>query len=394
MEVYKGKVRDICNVNDHIIIRATDRVSSFDRHIGMMPGKGEVLNKISEFWFNNTRHIIDNHMFATDGATMIAKRCDVIPIEFVVRAYITGNTRTSMWTRYKNSPRRNGTVTISGYNITMVDGIVKNQKLERPIVTPTTKGTVDEPISMEEIAKRGILSYSKCKALYETSLELFACAQKIADDAGYILVDTKFEYGIHNGKIYQIDESLTPDSSRYWKKSTYDELFSQGKEPEKLDKDNFRDWIRENMKDPYDLSEDIPIVPDEVIQKAISSYIEFYDKIRTAHNDEKDVKRVMIMAENTSEEEDVNDIGAQLSKLPVRMYAHYGKNTYEVLRLIERFKGMNLVWIVARSIILGDIIATNSDQVVICNQYIKSDAPVLYCNRDKITSVVKRIFRL
>ena len=174
--------------DDHLMMVATDKVSSFDRPIGVIPGKGELLNKMSDFWFNNTRHIINNHLLSTDKNKAFVKRCKPIMIEMVVRGYITGNTNTSLWTHYNKGER-------VYCGITFPDGLKKNQKFDSPVVTPTTKGVVDKPITPEEIVAENYMTENEYNFVKEKALALFEFGQKVADAAGFILVDTKYEFG-------------------------------------------------------------------------------------------------------------------------------------------------------------------------------------------------------
>ena len=269
--IYRGKVRDIYDIDeDFLLMRATNRVSSFNKHLGIVPGKGIMLNNMSKFWFEKTSHIINNHYVSSKGSNMIVKKCTPIKIEFVVRGYIAGNTSTSLWTHYSNGERLY-------CGIEFPDGLVKNQKLTTPVITPTTKSDNDEPISKKDIIEQNILTSDECDFIYTKALQLFKYGQEIADKAGFILVDTKYEFGkTIDGEIILIDEIHTCDSSRYWLKDTYKERFTEKKEPDKLDKDCIRDWVRSKC-DPY--TETIPIIPEEIIQKAYNNYKFFYEQL-------------------------------------------------------------------------------------------------------------------
>ena len=273
--IYEGKVRNIYQMGEkYLLMKASDRVSSFDRNIGTIPGKGELLNKMSEFWFNNTTHIIGNHLITTQNDIALVYNCIPFKIEVVVRGYITGNTETSLWTHYHNGER-------TYCDIKLPDGLLKNQKLEMPIITPTTKGIVDKPISKKEIVQEGYMTEKECEYIYEKALALFRFGQELADKAGFILVDTKYEFGKSlDGEILLIDELHTCDSSRYWLKQSYEERFKQKQEPEKLDKDCVRDWVKSKC-DPY--QDSIPPLPENIINKAHDSYQYFYDTISKAN---------------------------------------------------------------------------------------------------------------
>ena len=293
--IYNGKVRDIFRMgNDYLLMEATDRVSSFDRHIGIIPGKGELLNKMSEFWFNQTRSIIDNHLLATEGPFALVKKCIPYKIEVVIRGYITGNTSTSLWVHYNNGER-----TYCG--ISFPDGLKKNQKLPHSVITPTTKGKVDKPISKKEIVSEGYMTARECEFIFRKASELFEFGQVMADKAGFILVDTKYEFGkTLDNQIVLIDEVHTCDSSRYWLKNTYEQRMKEGKEPDKLDKDCVRDWIK-SVCDPY--NDPIPEIPKEIISKAFRNYKYFYDTISSVNLDEKERRYAVIILSGSEKDE-------------------------------------------------------------------------------------------
>ncbi len=270
--IYKGKVRDIYNLgDDYLLLKASDRISSFDQHVGTIPGKGKLLNQMSKFWFEKTRHIIDNHLISTQDDVALVHKCKPFKIEVIVRGYITGNTRTSLWMHYNEGKR------IYCGKI-LPDGLKKNQKLETPIVTPTTKGEIDKPISIDDIVNEGYMKPEECNYIVKKALELFKFGQELASKKGLILVDTKYEFGKNkDGNIILIDELHTCDSSRYWLKETYESRFIADLEPQKLDKDIVRDWLK-NQNDPY--IEGLPIqIPKDIIDKAYYGYKLFYETI-------------------------------------------------------------------------------------------------------------------
>ena len=226
-----GKVRDIYTQADKLILIATDRHSSFDRIIAHIPFKGEVLTQVSNFWFEKTKDIIPNHILAKpDPQVVVVKRCNIIPIEVVVRGYITGSTNTSLWSHYQEGKRDFG-------NFTLPDGMKKNQKLEKPVFTPSTKSDEhDVPMSPDELIQEGIVDKDLLKKIEETGMKLFERGQEIASKQGFILVDTKYELGLdENGQLTLVDEIHTPDSSRYWQADSYQERLDQGLEPEYFD---------------------------------------------------------------------------------------------------------------------------------------------------------------
>ena len=271
--LYTGKVRNIYAHKDlnKLFIETSDRLSSFDKHICNLKNKGIILTLICALMFKKTKHIISNHYISHNNNILIVKKCIPFKIEFVVRAYITGNTVTSLWTHYNNGKR-------NYCGIDFPDNLKKNQKLERPVITPTTKDIEDIPISKEDIINKKYMTKDECNFIFEKALELFEYGQDLADKAGFILVDTKYEFGKdEDNNIILIDELHTCDSSRYWIKETYKNRFENSMEPEKLDKDCIRDWVKEKCN-PY--NDKIPEIPEDLKNKTINSYRYFYDKIK------------------------------------------------------------------------------------------------------------------
>ena len=270
---YRGKVRDVYDIGDQLILITTDRQSAFDRILAAIPFKGQVLNLTSAWWFEQTSHIVKNHVVALpDSNVIVAEKCEVFPIEFVVRGYITGSTSTSLWTVYKNGSR-------NYCGINLPEGLVKNQRLTAAMLTPTTKEKEhDRPISPEEIISEGWMSKNDWKAASEIALKLFAFGQKKALENGLILVDTKYELGRDsNGNIVLVDEIHTPDSSRYWIADTYKNRFKSGKEPQNIDKEFLRLWFIDNC-DPYN-DKILPPAPEELIIELSQRYIFLYETI-------------------------------------------------------------------------------------------------------------------
>jgi phosphoribosylaminoimidazole-succinocarboxamide synthase len=269
----QGKVRDTYDLGNTLILVTTDRQSAFDRVLASIPFKGAVLNQVSGFWFEQTRHIVKNHVISIpDPNVTIAEKCEVFPIEFVVRGFLTGSTDTSAWTQYSKGLR-----TICG-NV-LPDGMKKNEKFGRPLLTPTTKAeTHDEPISAEQIVARGIIDETTWKKLESIVFSLFEFGARTAALHGLILVDTKYELGTDGkGDIVLIDEVHTPDSSRYWLKESYEERMSQGQEPENIDKEFLRLWFRQHC-DPYK-DKVLPKAPDDLIIELSSRYIRLFEMI-------------------------------------------------------------------------------------------------------------------
>ena len=268
-----GKVRDQYDLGDKVALITTDRQSAFDRILASVPFKGQVLNLTSAWWFDQTKDIIPNQVIdIPDPNVTLAKKCDVFPIEFVVRGYITGSTSTSLWTVYNNGNR-----TYCGNDLP--EGLVKNQKLDDNMLTPTTKEEHhDRPIAPDEIVNEGWMTQEDWDYCSKKALELFAFGQKKAAENEMILVDTKYEMGRDaEGTIRLIDEIHTPDSSRFWIAKTYDERMAVGQEPQNIDKEFLRLWFVDNC-DPYN-DETLPEAPEELVAELSSRYIYLYETI-------------------------------------------------------------------------------------------------------------------
>eukprot|EP00536_Pseudo-nitzschia_multiseries_P011614 jgi/Psemu1/320105/estExt_fgenesh1_pm.C_4050010 len=275
LEAKRGKVRDRIEVDDKTIaLVTTDRQSGFDRQLALVPFKGAVLNLTSAFWFAQTMDIIKNHIVNVPHPYVtIAKKCQPFPIEFVVRSYMTGSTDTSIWKNYCNGVRN-----YCGHELP--EGMVKNQKLEKNLLTPTTKEEEhDRPISAEEIIAEKWMTQEDWDVCAEAALKVFARGQQIANERGLILVDTKYEFGrdLETGEILLIDEVHTPDSSRYWLASSYEERIANGLEPDNIDKEFLRLWFRERC-DPYK-DEVLPEPPRELVLELSRRYITLFEMI-------------------------------------------------------------------------------------------------------------------
>ncbi len=278
----RGKVRDSYDLPDgRRVMIATDRQSAFDIVLAAVPFKGQVLNETALFWFEETRDICPNHVIDyPDPNVAVAKRLEMLPVEMVVRDYLTGSTETSIWPMYERGKRLM-------YGHEFPDGLVKNQKLSDTILTPTTKadmGGHDAPITMAEIIEQNLLSKNVWEELAEKSLALFARGREIAASNGLILVDTKYEFGVDvNGQITIADEIHTPDSSRYWMADSYVAKMEAGENPENLDKEFLRLWISERC-DPY--KDDIPEIPEETLMAFSGKYVKLFEQV-TGRNFEK-----------------------------------------------------------------------------------------------------------
>jgi len=260
-----GKVRDIYPMGDKRILITTDRVSAFDQILGLIPYKGQVLNQLSAWWFEQTKDIVANHMDSVpDPNVTVGKEAKALPVEVVVRGYITGVTGTSLWTLYANGERK-------PYGIELPDGLNKNDALPEPIITPTTKAEHghDERITSEEIVSSGLIDEAIWNDIQAKAIAVFKRGQKLAQKAGLILVDTKYEFGLIDGEVTLIDEIHTPDSSRYWTKSSYD-----AGEPENFSKEFLREWFKAQG---YTGDGDAPTMPDDFVAQVAARYIETYE---------------------------------------------------------------------------------------------------------------------
>jgi phosphoribosylaminoimidazole-succinocarboxamide synthase len=258
---------------ERLILVSTDRHSSFDRIIAHIPNKGAVLNLSSAFWFRQTADIVPNHVLdVPDPNVTVARHLKTLPVEAVVRGYLTGTTSTSIWTRYRAGERNFG-------GLTLPDGLKKNTKLPHPIFDPTTKeDTHDRTLSLKELVDEGFIEEELLRALRNTALALFARGQEVAAKHGLLLVDTKYEFGVdEKGTLTLIDEIHTPDSSRFWKLDSYAARVAKGEEPEYFDKEFLRIWFREHC-DPYNDAV-LPDAPADMVAELLRRYIEIYEQL-------------------------------------------------------------------------------------------------------------------
>lgn len=270
-ELERGKVRDSYKQGDRRILVVSDRISAFDCVLGTIPFKGQVLNQLAAFWFERTRDIVPNHVIDTpDPNVMVVRECEQLPIEFVVRGYITGVTKTSAWYNYQQGVRN-----MCG-NV-LPEGLQKDQKLDKPIITPTTKlEKHDRNISREEAIAEGLIDGETFDEAAEICLKLYEYGVSHAASRGLIFVDTKYEIGRLDGKLVISDEINTPDSSRYWYADTYQELFDAGEEQRKLDKEYVRTWL---AGEGFLGDGEPPTIPDDIRVEAAKRYIRAYELI-------------------------------------------------------------------------------------------------------------------
>jgi phosphoribosylaminoimidazole-succinocarboxamide synthase len=290
--LYRGKVRDVFNIDDnYLLMVVTDRISAFDVVLPKgIPYKGQVLNQIAAQFLDATSDIVPNWKIATpDPNVTFGHRCQPYPVEMIVRAFLTG----SSWRTYKSGKRE-----ICGVKIP--DGMREHQRFPEPIITPTTKaeqGLHDEDISAEQIISRGLVSESEYRMLEKYTMEVFIRGSEIAAKQGLILVDTKYEFGKKDGKIYLIDEINTPDSSRYFYADGYQERFDKGEPQKQLSKEFVREWLMENgfqgQKD-----QKVPHMTDEFVQQVSERYIELYETISGKKFVKADITDVSSRIEN------------------------------------------------------------------------------------------------
>lgn len=283
--VYKGKVRDVYNIDDkYLVMIASDRISAFDVVLPRgIPYKGQVLNQIASKFLDSTKDICPNWKLATpDPMVTVGHYCDPFPVEMIIRGYLTG----SSWRTYKKGARA-----ICG--VPIPDGMQEHQAFPEPIVTPTTKAHEghDEDISKEEILKQGLVSAEDYAILEKYTKALFKRGSEIAAEKGLILVDTKYEFGKVGDTIYLIDEIHTPDSSRYFYKEGYQERFDKGEQQKQLSKEFVREWLMANGFQGQP-GQQVPEMTDEYVNSVSERYIELYESItgeKFIRSDAKDV---------------------------------------------------------------------------------------------------------
>jgi len=272
---YEGKVRDNYTTKDgRRFIVVTDRISAFDRVLGTLPLKGQILNRLAAWWFAKTASVAKNHVLAVPDPNVIeAVECTPLEVEMVVRAYVTGVTSTSIWTHYAAGKRD-----FCGNRLP--DGLKKNQKLDKPILTPSTKaekGDHDVSVSRDEILAMRRVSADEFDRAADAAMRLFDFGARLCQERGLILVDTKYEFGkTPSGEIVVIDEVHTPDSSRFWFSQSYRERFDRGEDPESFDKEYVRRYL---AKLGFKGDGPIPPIPDDVRVEATRRYIEAYETI-------------------------------------------------------------------------------------------------------------------
>ena len=288
---YRGKVRDVYTINnDLLVVVACDRISAFDHVLPRsIPFKGQVLNAVASLFLDQTQNIMPNWKISTpDEQVTIGKRCDAIPIEFVVRNYLTGHA----WRVYKNGGRL-----LCG-NV-LPDGLKENDKLPQPIITPATKATSghDEDISYNEILDNKLLSKDRLDELCDKALSLFQLGTEYAHSKNLILVDTKYEFGIYNNEATLIDEIHTPDSSRFFYSETYNQLQSEGKQQRQLSKEFVREWLMENNFQGLE-GQIVPDMPDSFVDSISNRYQELYQAMTGNELNRRNYDNILDTIEN------------------------------------------------------------------------------------------------
>lgn len=267
---YQGKARDCYDLGDTLLLISTDRISAFDRNLGLIPHKGQILNQLSAWWFEKTQHITPNHFIElTTSNAMRVRKCRSLPIEVIVRAYLTGSTQTSIWTQYQQGERR-------FFDTVLPNGLAKNTRLAKPILTPTTKALDhDKPLTPGELIQFSGLTSNEWKMIGEKALQLFQLASEYLLTRGLILVDSKYEFGYtETGELILIDELHTPDSSRYWLASEHEKNPAQ---VQNFDKEVLRQWYKKHCNPYHD--ETLPAIPKELSQTISERYQYLYETI-------------------------------------------------------------------------------------------------------------------
>ena len=363
-DIFNGKVRDKYNTENKVLAFVhSDRLSAFDKYICDILGKGVLLNYTAAWWFNKTKHIINNHYISHHGRTMITKKCTPIKIEVIVRGYITGSSETSLWTLYKKGKH-------DVYGIDLPEGLKKDQQLDEVVVTPTTKDEHDEPLSGEDIIRRGLLERHQWEFVKEKALELYNYGAKVSREKGLILVDTKYEFGLdENENIILIDEVHTCDSSRYWVLDEYRQRFNQGKTQKNLDKDHVRRYLVENHGDFIrgEVEVETHNIPTEIKDRVLDAYLELYNRLCIGKENIINNKQtlyelssidyctiidnyfnyihpvVVILAGSVTDSDFITKFEKKLWARGIHFHKHFysaHRNTLEVMKILEHYNNM------------------------------------------------------
>lgn len=411
---YKGKVKNVYDVGDNYLIYHSDRLSAFNNYVCEVENKGYYLSKIAEWWFNKTESIVPNHIISSYDRCLLVEKCEVIPLEFIVRGYICG----SLWKNYSGGLREY-------CGVKFEDGLVKNQKLPEFILTPTTKDDVDEPISYDEILSRNILSKEELDRIYEICFKLYITGAYESEKNNLILVDTKYEFGYNSkGELRLVDEVHTVESSRFWYKDTYEDSFKSGVEPPKIDKDIIRKYVKNGEE-----------IPEEVANQYKQIYVDFYNLFSGSSLTIEDAKSSLSLPEvfaklgglqerssiviiSGSEKDSAHVSKIQKSLLKYDLKSDYyacsaHKNTKKLLELLEdNLKTVKIyITVAGMSNALSGVVACNSsvptiacppfkdktDQMVNINSSLQcpSKCPVMtILSPDNVAEVCNRMLNL
>lgn len=268
-----GKVRDMVRVGDRRVLVTTDRVSAFDRVVGTIPYKGQVLTQLSAWWFEQVEDLVGHHLIdVPDPNVMVTREATPLPVEVIVRGHITGSTSTSLWTLYSQG-------VVRPYGLDLPPGLQQHAALAQPVITPTTKaeaGQHDERLTSAQVVSSGLVEAELWERVCETALALFARGQLVAADAGFVLADTKYEFGLIDGELCLIDEVHTPDSSRYWFREAWQKAMTDGGSPPSFDKERLRLWLAE---EGFRGEGEAPTLPDDVRLSIANTYIAAFERL-------------------------------------------------------------------------------------------------------------------
>jgi len=266
---HRGKVRDVYDLGDRLLLVTSDRISAFDVVLGTIPCKGQVLNTIAAHWFGKTASVVQNHVLSVpDPCAMVVKKLKPLQVEVVVRRHLTG----SLFRDYEKGQR-------DLYGLGLPAGLRRDQRFDQPLLTPTTKAAVgqhDQPLSAAEVVEQGLVSAPLWKQVSEAAFSLFRCGEEEARKQGLILVDTKYEFGLEGARLLVMDEIHTPDSSRYWELDSYEKLYEQGKSQRMLDKENIRQWLLERGFDGHGPA---PALTEEVRLSLAQTYLDLQERL-------------------------------------------------------------------------------------------------------------------
>ncbi|MGH6987713.1 MAG: phosphoribosylaminoimidazolesuccinocarboxamide synthase [Caulobacteraceae bacterium] len=282
--IARTKVRDHYLLPDgNRLMVATDRLSAFDRLVASIPLKGQILTRLSSYWFGATTDIVPNHLVRVpDPNAIICKPLEMLPVEFVVRDYLTGSTSTSIWTMYRSGDPR-------PYGISLPEGLRENEKLPETVITPAAKGAHDQPLTSKEAIGRGLVSDALWEEASAAALAVFARGRELAARKGILLVDTKYEFGLDlEGRLVLADELHTPDSSRFWMADSYETRLREGLQPDRLDKDIIRRWLISQCDPNLD---PLPVAPDDILLEVAAAYGRAFELITGADLDWPDAKQ-------------------------------------------------------------------------------------------------------